>query len=264
MRKTPVKINLRRFGLLVVAAGTMGGLTLSLPSTAAAQTIKLSIPPPPQTNVAAEIFTGTVKRFVDGETLQIARTTPDGKESDQTVLIHLYGVASVPAASLPRSASDKPERGTRADVRDLRESITGRKVRVEIRGKARVKNDQVAQNALVSLLPDNANALSAPPSLAQQGAPSVAIVQSRPIDATGVSKDLPRGAAQPNLAATGNIPAPPAAASVRKDDVLNYALVREGLARWNQTEAPDLKDFADAEKDARKSKRGFWSAGRGK
>ena len=246
----------------MIAGGTIGGLTLFSPTPATAQTIKLSIPPP-QTNVAAEVFVGTVRKFVDGETLQIARTMPDGKESKKTVLIHLYGVSSVPASSLPRPNSNKTERGTRADVRDLRESVTGRKVRVEIRGKARVKNDQVAQNALVSLLPDNANALSAPPSLAQQGAPSVAIVQSRPIDATGVSKDLPRGAAQPNLAAAGNIPAPPAAAPVRRDDVLNYALIREGLARWNQTEAPGLKDFADAEKEAQKSKRGVWAVGKG-
>ncbi len=263
MRTAPIKLDLRTFGILMVAGGTISGLTLFASAPATAQIIKLSIPPPPQTNVAAEVFVGTVKRFVDGETLQIARIMPDGKESGQTVLIHLYGVSSVPASSLPHSTSNKQERGTRTDMRDLRESVTGRKVRVEIRGKARVKNDQVAQNALVSLLPDNGNALSAPPSLAQQGAPSVAIVQTRPIDATGVSKDLPRGAAQPNLAATGNIPAPPAAAPVRKDDVLNYALVREGLARWNQTEAPDLKDFADAQKDAQKSKRGLWAVGKG-
>lgn len=263
MRTAPIKLDLRTFGILMVAGGTISGLTLFASAPATAQIIKLSIPPPPQTNVAAEVFVGTVKRFVDGETLQIARIMPDGKESGQTVLIHLYGVSSVPASSLPHSTSNKQERGTRTDMRDLRESVTGRKVRVEIRGKARVKNDQVAQNALVSLLPDKGNALSAPPSLAQQGAPSVAIVQTRPIDATGVSKDLPRGAAQPNLAATGNIPAPPAAAPVRKDDVLNYALVREGLARWNQTEAPDLKDFADAQKDAQKSKRGLWAVGKG-
>lgn len=263
MRAIYIFTNLRRVSAMGIASGAAAGLILSAPAMTTAQTIKLSIPPPPQNNVPAEVFTGTVKKFVDGETLLIARTTGAGKQSDRAVLIHLYGVSSVPVTSLTRppvGKTDKPERGTAASATDLRESITGRRVRVEVRGPARRKDDQVAQNALVSLLPDNSGAVSAPPSLTQQGAPSVAIVQSRPIDATGTSRDLPRGAAQPNLATAGSIPAPPAAAPVRRDDVLNYALVREGLARWNQQEAPAVKEFSDAEKDAKKSKRGFWSA----
>ncbi|MES2462361.1 MAG: thermonuclease family protein [Armatimonadota bacterium] len=250
-------------GLAVVTAG---GVLLSTPAPAVAQTIRLSIPPPPQNNVPAEVFTGTVKKFVDGETLQVDRMSPDGKSSGRMVLIHLYGVSTVPGSSLPRpnaEKGDKAERGTVASAMDLREAIVGRRVRVEVRGRSKIKNDQVAQNALVSLLPNDNNALNAPPSLPQQGAPTVAIVQTRPLnDATGVNRDLPRGPSQPNLATSPNVPAPPAATSVRKDDVLNYALVREGLARWNQQEAPDIKEFSEAEKDAQKSKRGFWSEAR--
>jgi endonuclease YncB( thermonuclease family) len=253
----------RGIGLLAVVGVALSGAVLATPETATAQTIKLSIPPPPQNNVPAEVFTGTVKNFVDGETLQIERISSDGKQSGRTVLIHLYGVSAVPNAFLPRPAADKAdkqERGTLASAADLRESIIGQKVRVEVRGRSKRKNDQVAQNALVSLLPDDRNAVSAPPALPQQGAPNVAIVQTRPLnDATGVNRDLPRGPSRPNLATSPNLPAPPAATAVRKDDVLNYALVREGLARWNQLEAPDVKEFAEAEKDAQKSSRGFWS-----
>jgi endonuclease YncB( thermonuclease family) len=245
----------------------VGSVVLPMPITARAQSIKLSIPPPPQNNIPAEVFTGTVKKFVDGETLMVTRTTAGGKPSNQAVLVHLYGVSSVPVSSLPRSAvvnadkGDKQERGTVASVTDLREAIVGRRVRVEVRGRATLKNDQPAQNALVSLLPNNNTALGAPPSLTQQGAPTVAIVQARPLnDAAGANRDLPRGPSQPNLATSPNVPVPPPATPVRKDDVLNYALVREGLARWNQQEAPDVKDFSEAEEDARKNKRGFWSA----
>lgn len=269
IRAINIPRNLRRIGpFAIVSMSVTASVLVPLGLRAvSAQTIKLSIPPPPQNNVPAEIFTGTVKKFVDGETLLVVRTTANGKPSEQTLLIHLYGVSSVPVSSLPRPSAakedrNKNERGTSASVTDLRESLIGRRVRVEVRGRARMKNDQVAQNALVSLLPDesNGNALSAPPSLSQQGAPGVVIVQSRPLqDSTGVSRDLPRGASQPNLATSPGVPAPPAATSVRKGDVLNYALVREGLARWNQQEAPDAKDFADAEKDAQKSKRGYWS-----
>jgi endonuclease YncB( thermonuclease family) len=255
--------NLRRISVVAAAGLAMGGVALSVPPTASAQTIKLTIPPPPQNNVPSQVFTGTIKKFLDGETLQVARTNPDGKQSEEIVLVHLYGVSSVPASSLPEPISvkdEKKERGTVTSAIDLRQALLGRRVRVDVRGPAKLKNDQVAQNALVSLLPNENNSLSAPPSLSQQGAPTVAIVQSRPLqDASGVSRDLPRGANQPNLATSPNIPAPPAAGSVRKDDVLNYALVREGIARWNQKEAPDVKDFSDAEKDAQKSKRGYWS-----
>jgi endonuclease YncB( thermonuclease family) len=263
MQTNTVQRTFRGTGLIVIACASVCGLAAAAPTIAVAQTIKLSVPPPPQSNIPAEIFTGTVKKFVDGETILVARTTPDGKPSEQTTLIHLYGVSSVPTASLPRPSAvkeDKNERGTAASVTDLRESLIGRRVRVEVRGRAVLKGDQPAQNALVSLLSNDDPALSAPPSLSQQGAPTVAIVRSRPLqDATGVSRDLPRGADRPNLATSPNIPAPPPNTSVRKDDVLNYALVREGLARWNQKEAPDMRDFADAEKDAQKSKRGFWS-----
>ncbi len=266
IRTNIMKNTLRGTGLLVIAGVSLCGLAAATPTTAAAQTIKLSIPPPPQSNIPSEVFTGTIKKFVDGDTILIVRTNPDGKPSEQTTQIHLYGVSTVPMSSLPRPATAKQgknERGTVASVTDLRESLIGRRVRVEVRGRAVLKKDQPAQNALVSLLPSNGNgnAFNAPPSLSQQGAPNVAIVQSRPLqDATGVSRDLPRGASRPNLATSPNLPAPPAGNAVRGDDVLNYALVREGLARWNQKEAPDVKDFADAEKDAQKSKRGFWAA----
>jgi endonuclease YncB( thermonuclease family) len=249
--------------LLAAAGIAVGGTVLLTPEPVTAQTIKLSIPPPPQNNVPAEVFTAKVKKFVDGETLQVERISPDGKPSGRTVLIHLYGVSLVPVSSLPRDAAgknDKQDRGTRGSVTDLRESVVGRRVRVEVRGRSKLKNDQVAQNALVSILPNEDSALDAPPSLAQQGAPTIAVVQTRPLnDATGVNRDLPRGPSRPNLATSPNFPAPPPATPVRKDDVLNYALVREGLARWNQKEAPDVKEFSEAEEDARKSKRGLWA-----
>ncbi|MBC8104184.1 MAG: thermonuclease family protein [Cytophagales bacterium] len=252
----------------VLAALTVTGTAAIAPGTAAAQAIKLDIPPPPasQSVVPSEVFTGTVKQFVDGETLLVTRDTPDGKGSGQAILIHLYGVSGVPAGALPRPRADaKQERGTTTAVRDLRGELIGKKVRIEVRGNARLRDDRVAKNALVALLPSDASGAAAPPSLVQQGAPSVAIVQSRPLnDAAGVSRDLPRGAAQPNLATSSTVPAPPAAVPVRKDDVLNYALVREGLARWNPREAPDMKEFSEAEEDARKSKRGLWSTGKAK
>ncbi len=75
---------------------------------------------------------------------------------------------------------------------------------------------------------------------------------SRPVEASGTSNDQPRGVSAALPASAAPLPPP------SPDTVLNYALVRSGVAKWDRAAAPDDTNFTASEDAARKDGLGAW------
>ena len=108
----------------------------------------------------------------------------------------------------------------------LTDQLKNSKVRIEGHGR----DKQGTLSAIVTPVPP-------PPSTHLRLAP----------DVTGVSGDHPYGAA-------GDIPRPP-----QSEKSLNETIVRLGLARYDAHQAPNEKELAAAEADARKGHKGYWA-----
>jgi len=108
----------------------------------------------------------------------------------------------------------------------LTSQLKNSKVRIEGRGR----DKQGTLSAIVTLVPP-------PPSNHLRLAP----------DVTGVNGDHPFGAA-------ADIPQPP-----QPERSLNETIVRLGLARYDAHQAPNEKELAAAEAEARKGHKGYWA-----
>ena len=232
---------MHHFARTALTALTAGAILLAAwptlaqgpPQTPPPPPTSLEIPVPTPRVIVSEVFTGTLAQVVDEATLIVERDMPRGADRDevkrrQRVRLHLYGVVLPPGDPQIRKAA-----------RDLLQTqLKHGRVRVEA-----IRRDRRGEmEAVVTPVPQRAT----PPRSA-----------FRPLDTTGTSSDLPRGAT--------SLPATPPALSGAEPS-LNIALVRAGFARADGTlpqrtgrDREIAHDLAEAQELARKDGKGLWA-----